>query len=188
VLESFSAAGGTNILFAPDGRRLSTPEKRLKPDIVAPDNVSTTSFEDGDNDGYPNFLGTSAAAPHVAGAVALMLESNPLLLPTDIAAILRRSAVDMGGRATSISTADAGFDHDSGYGLINVGPRWTRPGEPDRVRGRARDLTRSTRLHNRHHRLKEHERRAHEHPRLLGHLPGRRERVVLALQAGELVA
>ena len=58
-IEEYSSRGPTN-----DGRR--------KPDLVAPDNVST-----GVTPYYSPFQGTSAAAPHVAGAAALILSRNP---------------------------------------------------------------------------------------------------------------
>jgi len=55
VVRSYSARGPTN-----DGR--------LKPQLLAPDGVSTSSGA---------FFGTSAAAPHVTGAAALLLEYRP---------------------------------------------------------------------------------------------------------------
>ena len=74
-LEYYSSAGGTPILFNVDGSPLPVPELRMKPEIVAPDGVSTTFFyptSDRNGDGHPDFSGTSAAAPHAAGVAALM--------------------------------------------------------------------------------------------------------------------
>lgn len=55
--------------------------------------------------------GTSMAAPHVAGVVALMLEANPRLTPRQIQSILNRTATDKGA---------PGFDHDYGFGVVNA--------------------------------------------------------------------
>lgn len=55
--------------------------------------------------------GTSMAAPHVAGVVALMLEANPLLTPRQIESIITRTATDRGA---------SGFDHDYGAGVVNA--------------------------------------------------------------------
>lgn len=114
LLESFSSAGGTPILFAADGARLTAPETRMQPAIVAPDGVNTTFFyptSDRNGDGTPDFSGTSAAAPHAAGVAALMLEANATASPDALQNTLESTALDM---------LAAGFDYDSGYGLIRA--------------------------------------------------------------------
>ena len=113
VLNSFSSSGATPILFDQAGNRLATPELRAKPEIVAPDGVDTTFFGSlyPDGNGFPNFFGTSAAAPHAAGVAALMLQRRPTLMPAGIYASLESTAIDMGV---------PGFDNDSGFGLIQA--------------------------------------------------------------------
>jgi subtilisin len=51
-----------------------------------------------------SFSGTSMAAPHVAGVVALMLSANPNLTPDQVRQIITGSAVDLGG--ATFSTID----------------------------------------------------------------------------------
>lgn len=113
LLEPFSSAGGTPILFDTSGDPLGFPVVRDKPDFTGADGVSNTFFgaPDGDGDGFPDFFGTSAAVPHAAAVAALMLEADPGLSPANVNAILRSSAVDMGA---------AGFDFESGYGLVDA--------------------------------------------------------------------
>lgn len=111
ILEYYSSAGHTVVLFDENGT-FSTPQVRKKPEIVAIDGINTTFFgTDWEEDGFPNFFGTSAAAPHAAAVAALMLEINPLLSPDDIYSILKDTALDM---------EESGFDYDSGYGLIQA--------------------------------------------------------------------
>lgn len=122
VLEPFSSTGGTLIRFATDGTLLPVPENRGKPHVVAPDAVNTTFFKAGvdpDNDGFPNFGGTSAAAPHAAGVAALLLEERPSLTPDQLLWALASTARDMDGPFKP--GFPDGFDHDSGWGLVDAG-------------------------------------------------------------------
>jgi hypothetical protein len=126
VLESFSSAGGTPILFATDGTRLSSSEYRPKPLIVAPDAGNTTFFgndisdpgDGSDADTFPNFFGTSAAAPHAAAVAALLLEARASLTPAQVSTLLKDTALDMDG--SDVPGFPDGFDNDSGHGLIDA--------------------------------------------------------------------
>ncbi|MDY6959508.1 MAG: NosD domain-containing protein, partial [Halobacteriota archaeon] len=90
-LETFSSLGPTN-----DGR--------IKPDVCAPDGV-TNSF-------YPSdFYGTSASAPHTAGAAALLLDAEPSLSNTELKYYLESSAEDLDV---------AGKDNKTGSGRVDV--------------------------------------------------------------------
>lgn len=125
LLQSYSSAGGTKLVFDLNGNYMTNASAPLKPDVIAPDNVNTTFFGDidTDNDGKPNISGTSAAAPHAAGVAALLLEKNPKLQPQDIKKILQETAVDIILRKhedTTKTPLETGFDFDSGYGLINA--------------------------------------------------------------------
>jgi hypothetical protein len=113
VLESFSSAGTTPILFTTAGTPTFDP-RADKPEIVAPDDTNTTFFIPGrdiEPDGFPNFNGTSAAAPHAAAVAALLLEAVPTLAPNSVYTALESTAIDMG---------PPGFDNDSGFGLIQA--------------------------------------------------------------------
>lgn len=60
---------------------------------------------------YVPLSGTSMATPHVAGIVALMLQANPRLTPSQVEALLIKTATDKGKR---------GFDNDYGFGFVNA--------------------------------------------------------------------
>ncbi len=68
------------------------------------------------NDGYESYSGTSMAAPHVSGVVALMLSANPNLTPDQIRQIVTQSATN----STQTINSDRkilGLDFDSGLDL-----------------------------------------------------------------------
>jgi len=103
--ESFSSPGPSTIVFDKDGNRLAQAQIRSKPDIAAPDGVNTTFFPAGPDqdyeaffgvpDGFPNFFGTSAAAPHAAAVAALVIEKaggSGSITPKRVSAVLKASA------------------------------------------------------------------------------------------------
>ncbi len=62
--------------------------------------------------GYGNKSGTSMAAPHVAGSVAVLMERFPYMTGAQVASVLRTTATDMGA---------PGVDSLYGWGMINLG-------------------------------------------------------------------
>jgi minor extracellular serine protease Vpr len=106
VIDSRLAAGAvtmtwtdqTMVVTNPTGGLISsfssyglTAELMLKPDIGAPGGLirSTYPVEKGS---YATISGTSMASPHVAGAVALLLQAKPGTNPNDVRDILQNSA------------------------------------------------------------------------------------------------
>ncbi|MGQ9477282.1 MAG: S8 family serine peptidase [Candidatus Bipolaricaulia bacterium] len=84
-----------------------TSDGRVKPEIMAPDNVRTATEV-----GFLHcFQGTSAAAPQVAGAAALLLSQHPNWTATEVWAALEASAIDMG---------PPGKDNLYGAGRLNL--------------------------------------------------------------------
>lgn len=122
----YSALGGVPDYFDINGKRIN-PSLRKKPTIVGPDGVNTSFFDpfgngdiSQDADKYPNFFGTSAAAPHAAGVAALMIDAERLhhITPDQIQGILSATATDMDNIYTD--GFDKGFDFNTGYGFMNA--------------------------------------------------------------------
>ncbi|WP_228533374.1 autotransporter serine protease [Pseudomonas sp. UFMG81] len=61
--------------------------------------------------GYANKNGTSMAAPHAAGAAAVLMERFPYMTGAQVASVLRTTATDMGA---------PGVDALYGWGMINL--------------------------------------------------------------------
>jgi hypothetical protein len=137
VLNAFSSKGGVPIYFDETGYRLSSPQFRSKPDITATDGGENTFFgSDSDNDGTPNFFGTSAAAPHAAGVVALMLERDETLSASQVKERLQASALDITERSSGVSIPNGqGDDIFSGAGLVQADAAAPLPVELTRWEG-----------------------------------------------------
>lgn len=108
IPRNFTSVGRTPILFDTEGNLLDTPIIRAKPELAAPDGVSTSvPF-------FERFAGTSAAAPHVAAVVALMLQragGRKSLAPEQLRDILQRSVLE---------TGLPGFDPKTGTGFLQA--------------------------------------------------------------------
>lgn len=79
---------------------------------------------------YMRLSGTSMAAPHVAGVVALLLQANPFLTPEQVRAILTETADDMAIEGDA--ELKPGFDTASGFGMVNVRKALVAAVQPDK--------------------------------------------------------
>jgi Subtilase family len=128
TLESFSSAGGDPILFDATGKA-QTPVTRQKPDFVGPDGGNDTflgfTLSAGqdtstitaclNNAAFPNFFGTSAAAPHVASIAVLLLQADPSLTPAQLYTVLQQSATPIGAAPTAGNP-----NYAAGYGFVQA--------------------------------------------------------------------
>ncbi len=96
----------------PYSSRGPTIDGRIKPDISGPDATSSSVY--GPQTSCSSaFTGTSASAPHVAGAAALLLEANPALDVAELQQLLEDKAQEAGA---------AGKDNAYGSGRLRMGP------------------------------------------------------------------
>ncbi|MCU0308056.1 MAG: S8 family serine peptidase [Thermoleophilia bacterium] len=91
AVADFSARGPV-VWQNADGQGPAAGTVLTKPDVVAP-GVNIVSTVPG---GYLGYSGTSMAAPHVAGVVALMRQARPSLTAQEVADTIRASAADLG--------------------------------------------------------------------------------------------
>ncbi len=92
---------------------VSAPGTRVYSSVIAGTGVDDLTT------GYANKSGTSMAAPHVAGSVAVLMERFPYLNGAQVAEVLKTTATDMGA---------PGIDALYGWGMINLGKAINGPG------------------------------------------------------------
>lgn len=126
IVEAWSNRGPFRIDFssqadaaAADGydyTRLATPLLVMKPDLVAPDCVTTPFFQNGKMVNQ-QFCGTSSAVPSIAGAAALLESAG--FDRTRVLKSLRGTAVPLNGSA---------WDPASGHGLADAAAAYASGG------------------------------------------------------------
>lgn len=111
---SFAAAAicWQNSQLEPYSSRGPTIDGRVKPDVSGLDSVSSATYGEFGGCGASGFTGTSSAAPHVAGAAALVKAANPGFGPDQLQAFLEARAADLG---------QAGKDTLFGAGRLALG-------------------------------------------------------------------
>ena len=102
VRSSFSNYGDTVEISAPGGEGSKTSPKILSTTDESPTAPQTPA--------YSFMTGTSQAAPHVSGTIALMLATNPDLKTAEVVSILQNTA-------TPLSTCD---QKSCGAGIVNA--------------------------------------------------------------------
>jgi hypothetical protein len=121
LVQPDSSVGGFFPTIDDKGKR-GRPQNTVKPDVCSPTGANNSFFglnTDFENDGLPNFFGTSASAPHLAGVVALMKQaSGQRIKPSKVKDILIRSAEDMNNPDTP--GADPGHDVKTGHGFLRA--------------------------------------------------------------------
>jgi serine protease AprX len=88
--------GATNFVDGiglPSSRGPNICDLSIYPDVCAPGVPIFSSFPDGK---YRYYSGTSMAAPHVTGVIALMLDANPNLSVDEIESVLKETAKPTG--------------------------------------------------------------------------------------------
>ena len=119
VPESFSAHGPATLLYNLNGFAfLPQFVVRDKPDFTAIDKADTSFFgqSDLDQNGFLNFAGTSASAPHAAAVAALVWQVNNALTAPQLYQQLRDTAFNIeipGERAD-------GWDKATGFGMVDA--------------------------------------------------------------------
>lgn len=120
--EPFTSLGGvTTLQFDSNGDY--RVENRAAPTFAAIDGNNNTFLgsynnvaqEDGEIDSFPNFYGTSAAAPNAAAVFAILRQAYPSVTPAQLNSAVQSTATDVNGRR-----ANSGYDEVTGDGLLNA--------------------------------------------------------------------
>jgi hypothetical protein len=129
-VDNYTTPGPSFIYFDKNQNRLATPATRLKPEVAGIDGVLTTFF----GSPYYNypfaFFGTSAAAPSVAGVVALMLEKAGGPASLDVATVKTALENSAAPRTTTpevtqgLQAVQGGYVSVSALGQSYFGPNY----------------------------------------------------------------
>ena len=112
--------------IGPNGATSSFSTANGAVDLAAPGESILTAVpvaldDDGAQDGFQRLAGTSFAAPIVSGVAAWLMAARPNLTGAQVADILRYSATDVD---------KAGWDSNTGYGVVNLAGALTREDPP----------------------------------------------------------
>ncbi|MGE5629526.1 MAG: S8 family serine peptidase [Caulobacteraceae bacterium] len=116
TVAAMADAGEMGFNLAYFSSRGPTADGRIKPDIASP-GYNITAAKAGTVDGYVQYSGTSMATPFTAGTVALMLDANPGLTPTDVVNTITNTAEDWGPANKEI---DYGFGRLDAYEAVKA--------------------------------------------------------------------
>jgi VCBS repeat-containing protein len=109
---SVGAVDDTLTVASFSSRGASACDGSIFPNMTAPGvNINTTDLSFGGLPLYVTVTGTSFAAPHITGAMALLLSAFPQADVATLENALAQSAVDLGA---------AGADNDYGHGFVDV--------------------------------------------------------------------
>lgn len=112
------AVDGSMTVAGFSSRGPSACDAAIYPRLVTPGvTIRTTDLSYGGNLFYATVSGTSFAAPHVAGAMALLKSAFPTATVSELEAALQDTAKELGA---------AGADMDYGYGLMDVAEAYNR--------------------------------------------------------------
>jgi len=100
VISTFSSRCGYTASYC-----VSAPGTKIYSSIIEGTNAGNLTTS------YANYNGTSMAAPHVAGSIAVLMERFPYMSGDQVASVLRTTATDLGA---------PGIDALYGWGMINL--------------------------------------------------------------------
>ncbi|MGW8466622.1 autotransporter domain-containing protein [Pseudomonas sp. CLCA07] len=100
TISTFSSRCGYTASFC-----VSAPGSKIYSSVIGGTNAENLTTD------YANYNGTSMAAPHVAGSMAVLMERFPYLTGAQVASVLRTTATDLGA---------PGVDALYGWGMINL--------------------------------------------------------------------